>query len=371
MLAHMTAGSAYLVTGTVLPSGDRIEVYVVDGRFTFRPVEGARALAEDVVMVPGLVDVHAHLALNSPAPDDASPRERVEASARAHLAAGVLTLREPGSPDHGSVGLGPSGGFPRIISAGRFLAPPGMYFPGLAREVEEDELPDAAEEELLASGGAWAKVIGDTPLAGPGITRTYGDEALAETARRVHAAGGRAAIHCADPDVIQGAIEAGFDSLEHASLLRTDQLADVAARGIAWVPTRLIESSIRGMMRELRFPTSIMRRYDDGLDAQPDVLRAAVDAGVTVLAGTDAGMGPHGMIRHEVEMLCAAGLDPHVALGAASWTARTWLGMPGIEEGAPADLVAYRDDPHEDPSVLARPLLVLLDGQLVKDGSRP
>ncbi len=60
---------------------------------------------------------------------------------------------------------------------------------------------------------------------------------------------------------------------------------------------------------------------------------------------TDAGMGPHGLIRHEVELMLAAGLDAQTTLGAASWTARTWLGLPGIEERAPADLVAFREVP--------------------------
>jgi imidazolonepropionase-like amidohydrolase len=210
-------------------------------------------------------------------------------------------------------------------------------------------------------------VIGDTPLVAPGLTRTFSDEALAEAARRVHAAGGRIAVHCADREVIQGAINAGFDSLEHASFLQVDQLAEMAARGIAWVPTRSIEPGIRGLAREMRFPSVVVRQFDDGFDGQPAVLRAAVEAGVTVLAGTDAGMGPHGMIRHEVELLLEAGLSPDVALGAASWIARAWLGLPGIAEGAPADLVAYRDDPRGDPGILGRPALVMLDGAVLPE----
>ena len=106
---------------------------------------------------------------------------------------------------------------------------------------------------------------------------------------------------------------------------------------------------------------------DEGLDRQPQVLREAVEAGVTILAGTDAGMGPHGSIRGEIELLLAAGLRPEVALGAASWEARAFLGLPGIEEGAPADLVAFDTDPLLDPVALAHPRVVLLDGQLVKD----
>ena len=148
--------------------------------------------------------MHAHLGLASPAASGASERERAEASAKAQLDAGVLAIREPGGPNRASTGIGPQIGLPRTtlmtalssqdeprtVTAGRFLAPPGRYFPGLAREVSEDALPDAAEEEFRSSG-AWAKVIGDTPLPGPSWTRTYGADALAEAAARVHAAGGR------------------------------------------------------------------------------------------------------------------------------------------------------------------------------------
>jgi imidazolonepropionase-like amidohydrolase len=128
-----------------------------------------------------------------------------------------------------------------------------------------------------------------------------------------------------------------------------------------------IEAGIRAMVRDLGFPTAAVRQIDDGLARQPEILREAAALGVTILAGTDAGMGPHGMIRGEVELLLGAGLTPHVALGAASWAARSWLGLPGIEEGAPADLVAYRDDPLQDMAVLSDPTLVFLDGRLVSD----
>jgi imidazolonepropionase-like amidohydrolase len=90
---------------------------------------------------------------------------------------------------------------------------------------------------------------------------------------------------------------------------------------------------------------------------------------VTVLAGTDAGMGPHGMVRHEVALLNRAGLAPADALGAGSWAARAFLGLPGLEEGAPADLTAYRQDPRTSLAVLADPAVVILDGRLVRGAS--
>ena len=356
----------YKIRGTVLPEGDVRDVYVTGTSITFDPVDGAEMLLDDVILIPGLVDTHAHLALASPAPDSAPIADRVAASARAHLDAGVLLVREPGSIDHSSVGVGPPVGLPRTLTGGRFLAPEGRYFPGLAREVTDEELPAAAEEELRASG-AWAKVIGDSPVPGPGLVRTFSAEALAQAASRVHAAGGRIAIHCSNPEVIQDAIDAGFDSLEHATGLRADQVEQVAAAGIAWVPTRSIDAGIRELIHGMAWPDDEIRIVEQSLDEQPAVLCRAVEAGVNVLAGTDAGMGPHGMIRHEVELLAAAGLAPDVALAAASWAARSWLGLPGIEEGAPADLVAFRSDPREDLSVLAQPAAVILDGRLVRD----
>jgi hypothetical protein len=63
--------------------------------------------------------------------------------------------------------------------------------------------------------------------------------------------------------------------------------------------------------------------------------------------------------------LLEAGLPQETALAAGSWAARGFLGLSGLEEGAPADLVAYPDDPRDDPEVLARPALRVLDGRLI------
>jgi len=347
--------SAWHVRGLVLPEGSVRDVWVRDGRVSFLPVEDAETLATDVVILPGLVDVHAHLALASPAGDHASPAERVRASARAHLDAGVLAVREPGSPDHSSTGLGPTEDLPSVITAGRFLAPPGRYFPGLAREVDDDGLLHAALEELTAGGGTWVKLIGDSPVPGPGMTPTFGIDAVRAVVEEVHAAGGRVAVHCALPEVVQAVLEAGVDSLEHATFLQEDQVALLAASGAAWVPTCTINAQIRDML-----PPGM----SSAVDGQATAICRAVEAGVPVLAGTDAGMGPHGQVRHEIELLRRAGVDATTALGAGSWAARHFLYLPGLVEGAPADLTAYRTDPREDLSVLRDPVVVSLQGRL-------
>jgi imidazolonepropionase-like amidohydrolase len=95
-------------------------------------------------------------------------------------------------------------------------------------------------------------------------------------------------------------------------------------------------------------------------------VRAAYDAGIPVFVGTDAGGTlPHGLVAAEVAELVTAGLPPLEALSATAWGARAWLGRPGLEEGAPADLVVYEQDPRTDVRVLAAPRRVVLDGRVV------
>jgi imidazolonepropionase-like amidohydrolase len=311
-----------------------------------------------------LVDAHAHLALASPAPEDASPGDRVRASARAQLAAGVLAIREPGSTNYESIGLGPRDGLPRVVTGSRFLAPPGGYFPGMAHEVGEDDLPDAAEAEARASG-AWAKLIGDF-FDPEGIRPNWRPETLREAARRGHAVDGKITIHATLAEVIEAAIEAGFDAVEHGTTLG-DDAADVMARqGIALVPTLFPLDAARGLVSSLPVSRDVADWLIASFEGQPGRVRRAVDCGVMVFAGTDAGMGPHGLIADEVERFLALGMPPEAALGAASWSARAWLGLPGIEEGAPADIVAYADDPRGDPDVLRKPSLIMLDGRVVQ-----
>lgn len=350
--------------GIILPEGLRRDVFVVDGRLTFEPVGDAQTVLSDGYIIPGLVDAHAHLALASPAPSDAPPGERARASARAHLDAGVLVVREPGGPNRTSSGIGPHEGLPRVYTAGRFLAPPGGYFPGLAREMTEAGLPDAAEEEARASG-AWAKVIGDWPGPGGRMEVNYGPEALAAAARRVHAAGARIAVHATTAAAIETAIEAGVDSIEHGLGLQADHMAEMGGRGIALIPTLTILPMLPGWVAGLGLGRTVAQAMLAAIRRHPEMIRQAAEAGVFILAGTDAGMGPHGMVREEVRHLLDAGLTAEAALAAASWAARRYLGLPGIEEGAPADLVAYPGDPRVDLEALARPSLRVLDGRLI------
>jgi imidazolonepropionase-like amidohydrolase len=75
---------------------------------------------------------------------------------------------------------------------------------------------------------------------------------------------------------------------------------------------------------------------------------------------------PHGLIGQEVLELATYGLTPFDALGAASWRARSWLGLDdNLAEGTTADFVVFDADPLEDLTVLGRPARIVLRGAVV------
>ena len=88
------------------------------------------------------------------------------------------------------------------------------------------------------------------------------------------------------------------------------------------------------------------------------MLPAAAGAGVTILTGTDTA----GSVVDEVGLLIEYGLTPVQALRAATVDARRFLDEQSIEDGAPADVVTFEEDPREDPTALARPAAIVLGG---------
>ncbi len=360
----MSAPALHL-SGVVLPQGEHRDLWVREGRLTTEPVPGAETVSRGGWLLPGLVDAHCHvgLGLDGVHVDDL-PGLRDQALVE--RAAGVLALRDCGSPVDTRM-LDDEPDLPRIIRAGRHLAAPRRYIPGLAIELDADDL--AGEVRVQARrGDGWVKLVGDW------IDRSVGDLAAEWPADAVRAAiaaahdeGARVTAHTFGTDALPDLIRAGIDCIEHGTGLTEDLIGEMAARGTAVVPTLINVAHFPDFAAagEKRFPSyaSTMRRLHASAGA---VVRAAFEAGVPVFAGTDAGGGiVHGRIADEIRALHAAGLPAEAALAAASWGARTWLGLPGLEDGAPADVVVYDSDPRADLDVLAKPARMILRGRVV------
>ena len=135
----------------------------------------------------------------------------------------------------------------------------------------------------------------------------------------------------------------------------------LADRGTALTPTlRVIEQALQFRLSrgdDPAVPWMAIAAVHGQLAA------AAVEAGVQVLAGTDS--RPHGRVADEIRALAATGMRPHDALAAGSWSARAFLGLPGLTPGAPADAVIYDQDPRVDLSCLDHPSAVVLRGRIV------
>jgi imidazolonepropionase-like amidohydrolase len=357
--------SALHLSGVVLPQGEHREVWVREGRFTFEAVRGAETVSRGGWLLPGLVDAHCHVGI-SPGGGHVEDLAGLREQALTERAAGVLALRDCGSPVDTRV-LDDEPDLPRIIRAGRHIAAPRRYIPGLAVEVEPADL--VAQVRVQARrGDGWVKLVGDWIERGKGdLAPEWPADVLAATMAAAHEEGARVTAHTFGTDALPGLIRAGIDCIEHGTGLTEDLVGEMAARGTAVVPTLVNVENFPGFAAagEKKFPAyaSTMRRLYAGAGA---VVRAAFEAGVPVFAGTDAGGGiAHGVVADEVRALHDAGLPAEDALAAASWAARSWLGLPCIEEGAPADVVVYDTDPRADLDSLQRPQRMILRGRVV------
>lgn len=347
---------ALALRGTVLPARERMVLRVEGDTLRIGAREDDELVADGVWLVPGLVDVHTHPGMEKPGdPFRASVfrRQMVE-----HRDAGVLLVRSPGSPEPRPGALPDDPELPRLRSGGQWLATPGRFFEGYGRRVTEDELVTAAVEEARASSG-WCKIIGDWLPGVPAVPL----DVLSAAVAAVHAAGGRVAVHSQTAAGSRNAVLAGADSLEHGMYLDHDLLPRMAEQGTALVPTFTTFAKSIEQLRTGNGPAHILEWLVGGWDSLCATVPAAHEAGVTVLAGTDC--KPCGDVATEVGWLVRAGLPVKAAVGAASWTARAWLGMPGLVAGGPADVVAYDADPLEDPDVLHHPKVIILRGRRI------
>ena len=342
------------VRGYALPDGEYVDLYADGDRWTTDPVPGAELVAEGW-LVPGLVDAHTHPGAEFPgaALDESMLRKHLHE----HVDAGVTAIRSPGLAADPPPWFGEDPDVPRAWHAGPWLAQQGQFFEGWGNRPSHADLPAVAAAQARRTG--WAKLIADWGVDDDPVPV----DVLRATVEAVHAVGGRLAVHSQQAAGGVAAVAAGVDSVEHGMCMDPALLNDMAAQGMALTPTLSVLQSSLGRMAQ-RADSPGKRWYVNGATAHPGLVAAAAEAGVTLLAGTDS--LPHGRIIDEVRALAAAGLRPHDALAAASWTARDYLGLPGLEPNAPADAVVYANDPRTDLDQLAHPLAVVLRGHRVR-----
>ncbi|MEO6885583.1 MAG: amidohydrolase family protein [Jatrophihabitantaceae bacterium] len=351
--------------GVFLPDERERDVWIRDGALTFqRPSGATQTIATGGFVIPGLVDAHCHVGLGMnghvPDPDDQAVQALLDRDA------GALLLRDVGSPvDNTSVQQRDD--LPRLIRAGRHIARPQRYIRHLGVEVEPEEL--VAEVAIQAArGDGWVKLAADWIDRSVGeLTPVWPDDVLVAAIAKAHELGARVAAHVFGEHALPGLIAAGLDSIEHGTGLSEDLIDAAVASGVAVVPTLInIDNfpsiAAAGADKFPKYAAHMRALYASSRDR----IRNAYEAGVPIYTGTDAGGSlPHGLIRDEIRALIGAGIPQAAVIAQASWHGREWLGLPGLVEGAPADLVVYDTDPRTDMTAMYQPRRMVLRGNVV------
>ena len=371
---HLPAGQRLAPTqdlhihGVVLPAGEVRDLWIHDGQCVEGPLPHARTLVSECWVIPGLVDAHNHIGLDG---HGAVDRETAEEQARVESRMGTLLIRDAGSPSD-THWIDARDDLPRVIRAGRHIARPKRYIRNYAAEVDPDDLVAEVERQAVAGDG-WVKLVGDW------IDRSIGDLAPlwpTDVARaaitRAHGLGAKVTAHCFSEEAPAQLVAAGIDCIEHGTGLTDETIELMASRQVALVPTLVNIQTFPNIAAraETRYPVyaahmrSLYHRH-------VETVGKAVDAGVPVYAGTDAGGTiAHGQIPTEIRLLSQL-RDPLFGLGAASWRARSWLtgdqAAAGLGVGAAADLLVLDADPRRDVRAIAHPTFVVLRGRVLRD----
>lgn len=335
----------------------------------------------DATILPGLVDGHQHLTWDcSPAPlawheaaDDDALLARGRANARRALAAGITTVRDLGGRGLVTLALrdelarAPAAG-PGVLAAGPALTTPGGHCWFLGGECSDVTELRSAVTRLAAAGADVVKVMVTGGNVTPGSLpheSQFGAVAVRSVVRTAHELGLPVAAHAHGTDGVAAALEAGVDTIEHATFMT----AEGVARDPALVE-RLVRSgtpvSLTGGAAPGPLPPAIAAR----MPAILDHVRGLLASGARCFFSTDAGIGPpkpHDVLVQGVtQVVIQLDVAPERALAMVTGLAADALGIAGragrLRPGAPVDVLVVRGRVDEDVEALLRPIRVLHHG---------
>jgi imidazolonepropionase-like amidohydrolase len=380
-----------LLDGTGAPPVEAAALLISAGRVAYAgpaaglPEGAAGAATLDfagATLLPGLVDVHVHL-VASGGPDLAASLPKSEAertiaavvNARRQLEAGVTLVRDLGAPGAEAVLVGravEAGTIagPRVVAAGPAVTMTGGHIPYLGRVTDGVEAMRAAVRANLAMGARCIKVVATGGVLTPGVDPrepAYTQPELDALVSEAHRFGLTVAAHAIGEGGVAAALRAGVDSIEHGMFLDDAAIELILRTGARLTPTFLAPHGILGGPS---VPGWIKDRARPAAEAQVRSFRAAIQAGVPAVAGTDAGTpdNPHGGVAREVAFMVEAGLDVLLAVKAATGEAADLLGVPDrgvLRQGAAADVLVAGGDVAADVGALGRPVAVFQDGRQV------
>lgn len=343
-------------------------------------------------LLPGLIEGHSHLFLHpydETEWNDQVLREseayrvaRATRHAEATLLAGFTTVRDLGTEGAGYADAGLKRAIeegivagPRLLIASRAIVAGGSYGPkGFAPHVNPPlgaQPADGAQltgvvRDQIGKGADFIKVYADYRWGPGGEARpTFSIEELKTVVETARSSGRPTVAHAATAEGMRRAALAGVETIEHGDGGTREIFELMAERDVALCPTLAAGESI------LRYGG-----WNKATDDRPErivrkaaAFRAALDAGVTMCMGGDAGVYDHGYNALEMELMVEYGMTPlDVLRSATSINARLFHldGLVGaVKPGLQADLIAVEGDPGRNIKTLREIRLVMQRGELI------
>jgi imidazolonepropionase-like amidohydrolase len=176
----------------------------------------------------------------------------------------------------------------------------------------------------------------------------------------------KVASHAMALNGVHNSVEAGVDSIEHGNYIADTDLKAMAARGIFYVPTIYVGEYVAQGRAAGGAPVWVKM-----IAIHEDTFRRAMQAGVRIAFGTDAG-GFDWKINpaKEFSSMVKFGMTPAQAIRSATSTAAELLGTQNetgtIESGKLADIVAVPGNPLTDVSLMEKVEFVMKGGTVYK-----
>ena len=390
--ARVFDGEAMREGWTVVVRGQRIEA-AGPASSTQAPAGAETIDLPGATLMPGLIEAHSHVLLHAynetPWNDQVLKEAESLRVARAvnHLKAtlesGYTTIRDLGTEGAGYADVGlkqaVSQGIipgPRMIVTTRAIVATGTYapkgfsplwsIPQGAEEADANSLVRVVRDQA-GRGADWIKVYGDYRAGPNGETMpTFSQDEMNLIVQTASSIGRPVVVHASTPEGMKRAILAGARTIEHGDGGTADVFKLMVEKGVALCPTLAAGDA-----------TSQYGGWKKGTDPEPaairrkrDSFKLALDIGVTIAAGSDVGVFPHGESARELELMAAYGMAPVAILkSATSVNARvmkmeTQVGK--VQAGLLADLIAVPGDPTQDVSATRKVSFVMKGGAIVR-----